>query len=102
MVGPGLTGRSWRLIDDPDHGTLTFADVDPDTITASTGDFTTDGYNPGMILTVAGTASNDGTYTIATVSALVITLIGSDTLANEGPLSGGETLDATASLLDPA
>ena len=50
-------------------------------------------------LTVAGTASNNGTFTITVVTALVITV--SSGFAAEGPLSGGETLDATASLIDP-
>ncbi len=82
--------------------TLTFADADPDTITASSGSFVTDGYVAGQQLTVAGTASNDGTYTLATVTATVLTLIAADTLAAEGPLSSGETLDAGPSIADPA
>lgn len=82
--------------------TLTFADADPDTITASSGDFTSDGFAPGMTLTVAGTSSNNGTYTIATVTATVITLVSGDALAAEGPLSATATLDAAPSIDDPA
>ena len=81
--------------------TLTFADSNPDTVTASSGSFISDGYVVGQQLTVAGTASNNGTFTIAVVTALVITVIATDTFAAEGPLSGGETLDAGPSLLDP-
>jgi hypothetical protein len=71
--------------------TLTFAAAD-DSITASTGSFITDGYRVGHALVVAGTVSNDGTYEIATVTALVITTV--EALTNEGPLSTGETLDS--------
>lgn len=78
--------------------TLTFATAG-DTITASTGDFAADGYEAGMLLTVAGTSSNDGTYTITNVTATVITV--SENLTNEGPLSSTATLDATASITDP-
>lgn len=75
--------------------TLTFADANPDTITASTGSFIADGFRAGMRVTVSGTASNDGTYIIASVSALVLTLVLTAALVAEGPLSGGETLDGS-------
>lgn len=81
--------------------TLTFADDDPDTITASSGSFITDGYERGQTLTVAGTSSNNGTYTIASVTATVLTLIASDELTNEGPLSATATLNATATVTNP-
>ena len=82
--------------------TLTFADADPDTITASSGSFITDGYEVGMTVTVAGTSSNNGTYVIASVTATVITLITGDALAAEGPLSATATLDGAPSEADPA
>lgn len=82
--------------------TLTFADDDPDTITASTGSFVSDGYIAGMKLTVAGTSSNNGTYTIDTVAALVLTLVASDTLAAEGPLSATATLNGASTITDPS
>lgn len=78
--------------------TLTFATAS-DTITASSGDFAADGYEAGMILTVAGTSSNNGTYTITNVTATVITV--AENLTNEGPISSTATLDATASITDP-
>ena len=65
------------------------------------GSFVSDGYLAGQQLTVTGTTLNDGTYTLATVAATVLTLILSDTLVAEGPLSGGETLDAGPSVTDP-
>jgi hypothetical protein len=82
--------------------TLTFANVgSADTITRSSGSFVTDGYYAGMIPTVAGTVSNNGTKgPIATVSATVLTFGADTTLVAEGPLSTG-TIDATPSVLDP-
>ena len=71
---------------------LTFADADPDTITRASGSWITDGVVPGMRFTVAESASNDGSYTVATVSALVITCITGDALAAEGP-TGSITLN---------
>jgi len=70
------------------------------TVTASSGDFTADGYQAGQQLTVSGTASNDGTYLIDSVAATVITITGGPFVA-EGPLSGGETLDGGPSVTDP-
>lgn len=72
---------------------LSFADANPDTITRDSGSFITDGYVPGMAITVNGTTSNDGTYTVATVSSTVLTLISSASLTNEGPLSGSQTIN---------
>ncbi len=83
--------------------TLTFANSgSADTITASSGSFIDDGYKPGMLVTSAGTSSNNlTTGPIATVTALVLTF-GSDTsLTNEGPLSATATLNATAPIPDP-
>lgn len=75
--------------------TLTFNNASPATITASSGDFTADGYKAGMRLRVRGTTNNDGAYTIAAVSATQITLRDADGLIAEGPLSSSATLDAT-------
>jgi len=79
--------------------TLTF-DAAGGTVTRSAGDFLADGYHKNMELTVAGTASNDGVYLVEEVTALAITIAAdadADTylveFADEGPLSGGETLD---------
>lgn len=83
--------------------TLTFANVgSADTITASSGSFVSDGYKVGMIVTIAGTSSNNMTTgKLATVTATVLTF-GSDTsLTNEGPLSATATLNATPTITDP-
>lgn len=83
--------------------TLTFANSGgADTITASSGDFAADGYYPGMIVTIAGTSSNNlTTGPIATVTATVLTFGADTSLTNEGPLSSTATLDAVASISDP-
>lgn len=78
--------------------TLTFANSGS-TITASSGDFTSDGYYAGMKLTVAGTSSNNGDFTIISVSATVLTV--SESITNEGPLSSTATLDAQGYIADP-
>lgn len=77
--------------------TLTFA-ASGKTITASSGSFISDGFVVGQTLTSAGTSSNNGTFTITNVTALVITV--SETVVNEGPLSSTATLNATAAWAD--
>ncbi len=79
--------------------TLTFAEVGGtgDTITRSAGSWISDGFQVGDTFTVAGSASNNVTGPIETLSALVITLDTLD-LADEGPVSnctvvGAPTLD---------
>lgn len=54
--------------------TATFANDDPDTLTRAAGSFITDGFKPGMRVTVTDSLSNDGIYVrIATVQALALT-----------------------------
>ncbi len=62
--------------------TIAFADSNPDTITDSANGF--GDFSAGQSLVVSGSGSNDGTYTIDTVTAGTITLKASDTLAGEG------------------
>lgn len=66
--------------------TIAFVDSDPDTITDSGNGFVTAGFKAGDIITVSGSTSNDGNYTIDTggVAAGTLTLIGGDTLTAEG------------------
>lgn len=55
-----------------------------DTITrADAGSFITDGFTAGCKITVAGTVSNNGTYTVQTVAAATLSLILSDDLVGE-------------------
>lgn len=74
--------------------TLVFADADPDTITRDVGSFVADGFLPGDVIEVSGTADNNGTFTIATMTATVLTLAAADALTAES-LDATETAVAT-------
>ena len=67
--------------------TFSFVDSDPDTITRAAGSFVADGILDGDLITVSGTASNNGTFTVATVAPTTITLIASDTLIAEAAVA---------------
>jgi hypothetical protein len=69
--------------------TLTFAEVGAtgDTLTRSSGSWIEDGFEVGQYITVEGSALNNVTGPIASLTATVITF-GSTDLANEGPVSG--------------
>lgn len=71
--------------------TLVFADADPDTITRDVGSWATDGFLEGDEIEVGGTGLNNGRFTIATLTATVLTLVAADELA-------AESLDATETL----
>lgn len=66
---------------------------DSDTITDSGNNFLVAGFQAGDQLTVSGSASNDGTYTIASVVAGTITLLARNDLATE---VAGATVTLTA------
>lgn len=82
--------------------TLTF-DADAGTLTRASGSWLADGFLPGTQITVAGTSNNDGTYYVEEATASVLTIKSdassalhssfSDSFVDEGPLSGGETVD---------
>lgn len=55
-------------------------------ITRGAGSFIRDGHRVGESVTVSGTASNDGTYTVTAVAALTLTLSGI-VLTDEGPIA---------------
>lgn len=80
------SGRTQRIITD-DSTDLDFADNggSPDTITGNGTSFLTLGFAPGMKIWVrsANTAANNGTYTIASVTATVITLDAGDSLTTD-------------------
>jgi hypothetical protein len=71
-----------------DTGNLTFANADPDTITRASGDWSTDGVTSGSVVVITDTTSNNGSFTVASVAPTVLTLISTDTLTAEGPVSG--------------
>lgn len=65
------------------------------TITRGAGSFTTDGFEAGDLIRIAGTASNDGEYTLATVGTTTMTTTGG--ITTEGSVAsnidGGVTLE---------
>ncbi len=71
------------------YGTpLTFSNSNPDTIVDPNNGFVEAGFVIGGRLIISGTQFNDGEYTIAQVSAGMLTLAGSDSLAAETVPSG--------------
>jgi hypothetical protein len=80
--------------------TIAFAEntADADTITDSASGFLTAGFQSGDQITVAGSASNNGTYTIATVVAGTITLLARNDLTTE---AAGATVTLTAPKVVP-
>ena len=93
-----LNIRSERSAETSSDDTLSFNNANPDTITRSTGSFVTDGYSAGMTVTVLGSASNDGTYTVAAggVAATTLTLENTDSLTAESSV-GNATASASGS-----
>lgn len=77
---------------------LTFAEVGGtgDTITRASGSWITDGLTVGDTITFSGTASNNITAVIATLTATVITL-GAEDLVAETPVAGTVTVTSAES-----
>lgn len=75
--------------------TVAFNDNNPsaDTITDSDSGFLVAGFQSGDQITVSGSASNDGTYTVDSVTDGTITLLGRNTLTTE---VAGEIVKLTA------
>lgn len=67
---------------------LNFADLDPDTITRTAGSWVDDGFIDSMVLTITSSISNNGTFTVDTVTPTTLTLIATDTLVAESGTSG--------------
>jgi hypothetical protein len=76
---------------DPNQATTTTVSVTfarnlaGDTITRTSGNWVTDGFVAGGSITVSGTPGNNRTFTIQTVSPLVLTLTVAGSVTNEGP-----------------
>lgn len=101
MAIPGITNFLWKIPTSAtselwitmkdkvvaglvDGITITFADAgSPDTITRDKGSWFDDGFVDDMLLTITGTTTNDGSFTIDTVTDKVITLVGGDTLTDQ-------------------
>lgn len=79
------SGTPERLSPKRRSATIAFTEntTTADTITDSGSLFLVSGFEAGMRITVSGSTSNDGTYTIASVSAGTITLANADDLATE-------------------
>src|SRR3989344_798918 len=60
--------------------TIAFNNANPDTITRAAGSFVTEGFLPGMTITVSGATdtANNTTFTLDAVVALTLTLISTD------------------------
>lgn len=91
------TYRAARMVG---TATLTYADDNPDTITRSAGSFVNDGFKAGMTISQSGSVSNDAyTYTVASVAALVLTLVAGDAVVAEAATADvaltGVELDST-------
>jgi len=67
---------------------LTFANTSPATITRDAGSWLTDGFVANMGTTVSSSVSNNGTYSVAIVTATILTLSATDSLVAEGPTNG--------------
>lgn len=89
-----ITNEQFEFIDAwiPDDGATTgsqtdfvFADDNPDTITNSGSVDFTDFFKSGDTLDVTETTTNDGIYTIDSVTATVITLVSGDSLSAQSP-----------------
>jgi hypothetical protein len=66
-------------------GSIDFSDDNPDNIIRGAGSWITDGFTPGMAITVANSENsgeNDGTFILDTVVALTMQLIAEETLVD--------------------
>jgi len=76
-------GVVWKGASYENKITIAFADTNPDTLTDSDSGFLTAGFAIGQTFEVSGSASNDGNYLIAGVTAGTITLDAGDALVAE-------------------
>jgi hypothetical protein len=90
-TGKTVTGTLIGIIT---ANTISFSDTNPDTILDSGNGFITAGFAAGDSIKVAGSKSNDGIYTIDSVAAGTLTLIGGDSLVTE---SAGFTISIISS-----
>lgn len=86
-VGGGWGVGSWGTTITSGAVAFTYHAGASPTITRSAGSFVTDDFVAAMTIQVTGTVSNNGSYVLDSVSALTLTLITSDVLTNEGPVS---------------
>ncbi len=87
-TGDTWAQERWYRAGNITANTIAFVNSNPDTITDTGLGFIAAGFRAGQRITVSGSASNNGTYTIASVAAGTITLIPSDSLTNEAAGAG--------------
>lgn len=88
LFGQGST-EAWGQVEKPSgDGTVTF-DAAAKTLTHNSPviDWTTRGFAAGMLITITGTASNNGIKLVDSVIGDVITLDAGETVVNEGPIA---------------
>lgn len=75
-------------------GNITFAENDPsaDTITRASGSWISDGVTAGSVLTFTGTTNNNKSFTVASRTATVVTLVATDDVVAE--VASGATVTA--------
>ena len=79
---------------------LTFSDNNPsdDTVTRNKGSWIADRFVPGMLVTIAGTTTNDGTFLIDSVTEDTLTFDSAVTITNQTITdSSGVTMEANLS-----
>ncbi len=84
LQGLSIAERRARLTE-PATTNLTFAAAD-DSITRDVGSWLDDGFVAGQRITISGTSGNDGTYTVASVTAATLSL--DEALADEANVQG--------------
>lgn len=85
-VAQAVGGTTLKMQGSYTASTIAFVDngASPDTITDSANGFVTAGFASGDVISVSGSASNNRDFTIATVTAGVITLVPNDSVTTTG------------------
>ena len=68
-------------------GDLTFSNSSPPVIFRATGNWADEGVTAGTVLDITNTTSNNSCFTVASVSANTASLVATDTVTVEGPVS---------------
>jgi hypothetical protein len=70
-----------------DAGTLTFTGTVPPEIRRDTGNWSAENVTAGTVLTITNTTSNNDCFTVASVASNTASLVATDTVVDEGPVS---------------
>ena len=86
IVEPGMYFQyMWDEISLSATGNLTFHNDNPDQIERASGSWVSDGVEAGDVIVISGSTGNDGSYTVASVTATELTLVATDELSDYGP-----------------